>query len=65
MTRGRRNGLRARCHGSLRHRDAFWATVAGLLLLLAPGIAEAHPLTGGPATPGQIAVTVAGLALVV
>jgi hypothetical protein len=36
-----------------------------LLLLLAPGLAEAHPLTGGPATPGQIAVTVAGLVLVV
>jgi hypothetical protein len=39
--------------------------VAGLLLLLAPGTADAHPLTGGPATPGQIVVTIAGLVLTV
>ncbi|MGH2722262.1 MAG: hypothetical protein ACRDJO_11790 [Actinomycetota bacterium] len=37
----------------------------GLLLALVPGRAEAHPLTGGPASPGQIAVTVVGLVLVV
>ena len=46
-------------------RLAFCATVAGLVLLLSPVAAQAHPLTGGPATPGQIAVTVAGLVLVV
>lgn len=39
-------------------REAFIATVAGLLLLLSPGPAEAHLLTGGPATPGQIVVLV-------
>lgn len=41
------------------------AAVAGLLLLLSPGTADAHPLTGGPATPGQIVVTVVGLVLTV
>ena len=51
MTRGRRHAL---C-----------ATVAGLGLLLSPAPAQAHPLTGGPATPGQIAITVGGLVLVV
>jgi hypothetical protein len=46
-------------------RYAFLTTVACLLLLLSPEPAEAHPLTGGPATPGQIVVTVVGLVLVV
>jgi hypothetical protein len=46
-------------------RRAFCATAAGLVVVLSALPADAHPLTGGPATPGQIAVTVAGLALVV
>lgn len=41
------------------------AVLLGLLVALSPGRAEAHPLTGGPASPGQIAVTVVGLVLVV
>jgi hypothetical protein len=51
----------------LRHGrgNAFVATLAGLALLLTPRQADAHPLTGGPASPGQIAVTVVGLVLVV
>lgn len=44
---------------------ALLATVAGLVVLLPPQPVQAHPLTGGPATPGQVAVTVAGLVLVV
>jgi hypothetical protein len=65
VTVARRTGQRGRRDGWLRGRDIFVAAAAGLLLLLAPASAEAHPLTGGPATPGQIVVTVAGLVLVV
>ncbi|MGH2687897.1 MAG: hypothetical protein ACRDKW_03680 [Actinomycetota bacterium] len=47
-----------------RHR-ALVAVLTGVLLALRTAPAEAHPLTGGPASPGQIAVTVVGLVLVV